>query len=57
MRLAHKYNWHHAPVVGPFEDGYRKRKCDWCGFSQMILPDLTDNKVLELIGRKKNATT
>lgn len=36
MRLAHRYNWHYAPVIGPFEDGATQRWCQWCGFRQTI---------------------
>ena len=34
MKLAHRYNWHYAPVIGPFEDGSTQRWCKWCGFRQ-----------------------
>lgn len=34
MRLAHHYDWHHAPVIGPFEDGRYQRWCTWCGFRE-----------------------
>jgi hypothetical protein len=36
MRLAHRYDWHYAPVIGPFEDGSTQRWCKWCGFRQSI---------------------
>jgi predicted RNA-binding Zn-ribbon protein involved in translation (DUF1610 family) len=29
--LAHKYDWHYAPVYGPFKDGHYQRWCKWCG--------------------------
>lgn len=31
MRLAHKYNWHHTKVMGPFPDGSTQLWCQWCG--------------------------
>jgi len=36
MRLAHRFNWHYAPAIGPLEDStpkYQKymRWCKWCG--------------------------
>ena len=32
--IAHKFDWHHAPVIGPFEDGMYQRWCKWCGFRE-----------------------
>ena len=34
--LAHKFNWHHAPVIGPICDNQRpyERWCKWCGFRE-----------------------
>ena len=32
--LAHKFDWHHAPVYGPFDDGRYQRWCQWCGLRQ-----------------------
>jgi hypothetical protein len=34
MRLAHKFDWHYAPVIGPFDDGRYQRWCKWCGFRE-----------------------
>lgn len=34
MRLAHRFNWHHAPPCYP--DGDTQLWCDWCGFRQTI---------------------
>lgn len=32
--LAHKFDWHYAPVHGPFEDGRYQRWCQWCGLRE-----------------------
>lgn len=35
--LAHKFDWHHAPVFGPIMDDERmayQRWCQWCGFRE-----------------------
>ena len=32
MKLAHKFHWHYAPRIGPFEDGSTQLWCHWCGF-------------------------
>lgn len=39
MKLAHRYDWHYAPVIGPMSpprnDGRDyQRWCKWCGFRQ-----------------------
>ncbi len=34
MRLAHRFDWHHAPTFGPFEDGSTQKWCQWCGLRQ-----------------------
>jgi hypothetical protein len=34
MKLAHRYDWHHAKVFGPFEDGRYQRWCQWCGLRE-----------------------
>jgi len=34
MRIAHRFDWHYAPFIGPFEDGRVQRWCKWCGFRQ-----------------------
>ena len=37
MKLAHRYDWHYAPVIGPISSGYAcetptwNRWCKWCG--------------------------
>jgi len=38
-RLAHKFDWHYAPVHGPREDGKYQRWCQWCGFRQSYTYD------------------
>lgn len=32
MKVAHRFNWHYAPEIGPFEDGSTQLWCKWCGF-------------------------
>lgn len=40
MLLAHKFDWHHAPVIGPISpDGDYQRWCTWCGFRQSFRKD------------------
>ena len=34
MRLAHRFDWHYAPKIGPLQDGSTQRWCQWCGFRQ-----------------------
>ena len=34
MRLAHRFEWHHATISGPFEDGKSQRWCRWCGLRE-----------------------
>lgn len=34
MKVAHHFNWHYAPMIGPFEDGTTQRWCKWCGFRE-----------------------
>lgn len=34
MRLAHRFDWHHAPMHGPLQDGATQRWCQWCGFRE-----------------------
>jgi len=36
MRIAHYYDWHYAPIIGPFENGDTQRWCQWCGFREQI---------------------
>jgi hypothetical protein len=31
MKFAHRFDWHHAPRLGPFEDGSTQQWCQWCG--------------------------
>lgn len=38
MKLAHKFNWHYAPIIGPLEDGAYQRWCKWCGFRDWYIP-------------------
>lgn len=40
MKLAHRYDWHHAPEIGPFEDGKYQRWCKWCGFRESFRKQL-----------------
>jgi hypothetical protein len=35
-RLTHKFNWHYMPVLGPFEDGHKVARCEWCGLRDHI---------------------
>lgn len=37
MRLAHRYNWHYAPIIGPMDDGKRFRWCHWCGMRSEVV--------------------
>jgi hypothetical protein len=39
MRLAHRYDWYHARVCGPFEDGRYQRWCRWCGLRESYVHD------------------
>jgi hypothetical protein len=37
MKLAHRFNWHYAPIIGPLQPGDGRdfqRWCQWCGFRQ-----------------------
>lgn len=34
MKIAHRFDWHYAPIIGPFEDGSTQRWCKWCGFRE-----------------------
>jgi hypothetical protein len=37
MRLAHRYDWHHAPVHGPImPNGTYQRWCRWCGLREIL---------------------
>lgn len=42
--LAHRFNWHYAPVIGPIDghpdgkDRYQ-RWCQWCGFRESYCYD------------------
>lgn len=38
MKLAHRYDWHYAPMHGPLEDGATQRWCQWCGFRETYRP-------------------
>lgn len=37
MRLAHRFDWHWAPISGPYEDGARERWCHWCGMRDKVI--------------------
>jgi hypothetical protein len=37
--LAHKFDWHHAPVIGPLKDGTYQYWCKWCGLRQSYTYD------------------
>lgn len=44
MRLAHRFDWHYAPVSGPLmpasPDGRDyQRWCQWCGFRENFNPN------------------
>ena len=45
MRLAHQFNWHYAPIIGPFEDGTRMRWCHWCGMRDKVVDTSVPLKV------------
>lgn len=42
MRVAHRFDWHYAPVIGPLDaggpddprHGRYQRWCRWCGFRE-----------------------
>jgi hypothetical protein len=38
MKITHRYNWHYAPLFGPFEDGSTQRWCRWCGLRETYRP-------------------
>lgn len=38
MRFVHRFNWHHATVMGPFADGSRQHWCQWCGLRYSTPP-------------------
>jgi hypothetical protein len=38
MRWVHRYNWHHATVMGPFPDGSVQHWCQWCGLRHQTKP-------------------
>lgn len=57
MKLAHRYNWHHAPVIGPISgsDTWRyQRWCQWCGLRESYRYDPRERAKLGAIleGRK-----
>ena len=33
-KFAHRYDWHHAKVFGPFEGGRYQIWCQWCGLRE-----------------------
>jgi hypothetical protein len=44
MKIAHKYHWHYAPLIGPIlPDGTYQRWCKWCGFRETIQPTRVDD--------------
>jgi len=58
MKLAHRFDWHYAPVIGPLsppsEDGRNyQRWCRWCGFRQNLhpTPEQRISVILENIAR------
>ncbi len=38
MRIAHRFDWHYAPMIGPLNDGATQRWCQWCGFRETYRP-------------------
>ena len=38
MWIAHRFDWHYAPVFGPLQDGRYQRLCHWCGLRDSYLP-------------------
>jgi hypothetical protein len=39
VKFAHRFDWHHAPVYGPQQDGRYQRWCHWCGLRQSYTYD------------------
>jgi len=40
MKLAHRFDWHFAPLSGPLSpDGTYHRWCQWCGFRAAVIPE------------------
>lgn len=38
MRLAHRFDWHYAPTIGPLDDGSIQQWCQWCGMRSAVPP-------------------
>ena len=47
MKVAHHYDWHYAPKIGPFEDGSYQHWCQWCGLRYTLRPAITGDKLLK----------
>ena len=54
MKLAHKLDWHHAPMHGPFEDGATQRWCQWCGFRETYQPSEERKRLRQLYNQLKD---
>lgn len=51
MRLAHRFNWHYAPMSHPlYPTGETQRWCQWCGFRESY-PALTKGSGLSGAGQ------
>jgi hypothetical protein len=44
MRVAHRFDWHYAPEIGPLDagpndprTGMYQRWCKWCGFRESFI--------------------
>jgi len=43
MRLAHRFDWHYAPLIGPLEPVEKQgtteyvRWCKWCGWRERVV--------------------
>ena len=58
MKIAHRYNWHYAPVIGPLsppsEDGRNyQRWCQWCGFRESFDPHWKEKSLAKLNSYKE----
>lgn len=56
MKVMHHYNWHYAPVIGPFEDGSTQAWCKWCGLRHTYPPppNYVSYKFTYTIGKNSN---
>jgi hypothetical protein len=57
MKLAHRYDWHYAPMIEPIApEGDMQLWCKWCGFRQTVkqLGDDASHKACET-GHERHA--